>query len=100
MLVDSWYDPYLGVVVLIRVHDGILRKGDRIRMLNTNAIYQVDRVIAIEIENDPTYREIMDNSRFRQKETVADAITVAAREIAETTAVTAICCFTQMFGLL
>ena len=51
--------------------------------------------IAIEIENDPTYREIMDNSRFRQKETVADAITVAAREIAETTPVTAICCFTH-----
>lgn len=44
MLVDSWYDAYLGVVVLIRVIDGVLRKGDRIRMLNTNAVYPVDRI--------------------------------------------------------
>ena len=44
MLVDSWYDPYLGVVVLIRIHDGFLKKGDRIKMLNTNANYQVDRI--------------------------------------------------------
>ena len=53
MLVDSWYDPYLGVVVLIRVHDGILRKGDRIRMLNTNAIYQVDRVGVFKPQMEP-----------------------------------------------
>jgi len=59
-----------------------------------NAVKTMDS-IAVEIENDPTYREIMDSSRFRKKETVADAITVAAREIAETTAVTAICCFTH-----
>ena len=44
MLVDSWYDPYLGVVVLIRVHDGVLKKGDRVRMMQTGATYQVDRV--------------------------------------------------------
>ncbi|MDC1255106.1 translation elongation factor 4 [Paracoccaceae bacterium] len=44
MLVDSWYDAYLGVVVLIRIHDGFLTKGDKIKMLNTNATYQVDRV--------------------------------------------------------
>lgn len=44
MLVDSWYDAYLGVVVLIRVVDGVLKKGDRIRMMNTNAVYSVDRV--------------------------------------------------------
>ena len=53
MLVDSWYDPYLGVVVLIRVHDGILRKGDRIRMLNTNAVYQVDRVGVFKPQMEP-----------------------------------------------
>ncbi len=53
MLVDSWYDPYLGVVVLIRIHDGILRKGDRIRMLNTNAIYQVDRVGVFKPQMEP-----------------------------------------------
>lgn len=44
MLVDSWYDAYLGVVVLIRVIDGRLKKGDRIRMIDTNAVYSVDRV--------------------------------------------------------
>ncbi|MBY8974246.1 translation elongation factor 4 [Rhodobacteraceae bacterium NNCM2] len=44
MLVDSWYDAYLGVVVLIRVIDGRLKKGERIRMISTNAVYGVDRV--------------------------------------------------------
>ncbi|MBP7002617.1 translation elongation factor 4 [Amaricoccus sp.] len=44
MLVDSWYDAYLGVVVLVRIIDGVLRKGDRIRMMSTNAVYPVDRV--------------------------------------------------------
>jgi len=44
MLVDSWYDAYLGVVVLVRVIDGHLRKGDKIRMMNTGATYPVDRV--------------------------------------------------------
>ncbi len=44
MLVDSWYDSYLGVVVLVRIMDGVLRKGDRIRMMQTNAVYGVDRV--------------------------------------------------------
>ena len=51
--------------------------------------------IAIEIENDPAYRELIDSTRSGQRKTVADAITVAAREIAETTEVTAICCFTH-----
>src|SRR5512134_3707170 len=44
LLVDSWYDVYLGVVVLIRVVDGIMKKGDRIRMMGTSAAYDVDRV--------------------------------------------------------
>ncbi len=44
MLVDSWYDPYLGVVVLVRIIDGVLRKGDKIRMMATGAHYPVDRV--------------------------------------------------------
>jgi GTP-binding protein LepA len=43
MLVDSWYDAYLGVVVLVRVIDGTLRKGQRIRLMSTGAGYQVDR---------------------------------------------------------
>jgi GTP-binding protein LepA len=44
LLVDSWYDPYLGVVVLVRVVDGELRKGQRIKLLSTDAAYLVDRV--------------------------------------------------------
>src|SRR6201987_3863980 len=44
LLVDSWYDSYLGVVVLFRVVDGILKKGERIRMIGTGAAYEVDRV--------------------------------------------------------
>src|SRR6187455_752002 len=44
LLVDSWYDVYLGVVVLIRVVDGTMKKGQRIRMMGTNAAYDVERV--------------------------------------------------------
>jgi GTP-binding protein LepA len=44
MLVDSWYDAYLGVVVLVRVIDGALAKGQKIRMMRTGATYEVDRV--------------------------------------------------------
>jgi GTP-binding protein LepA len=44
LLVDSWYDPYLGVIVLVRIVDGVLRKGQHIRMMGTNASYEVDRV--------------------------------------------------------
>ncbi|MBM3643765.1 MAG: elongation factor 4 [Alphaproteobacteria bacterium] len=44
MLIDSWYDPYLGVVTLVRVKDGMLRKGQRIRMMATGAVYDIDTV--------------------------------------------------------
>jgi GTP-binding protein LepA len=44
LLVDSWYDVYLGVVVLIRVVDGTMKKGQRIRMMGTSAAYDVERV--------------------------------------------------------
>ncbi|MBN9072755.1 MAG: elongation factor 4 [Rhizobiales bacterium] len=43
MLVDSWYDAYLGVIVLVRVIDGVLRKGQTIRMMGTGAKYPVER---------------------------------------------------------
>jgi GTP-binding protein LepA len=43
LLVDSWYDVYLGVVVLVRIVDGTLKKGQRIRMMGTDAAYDVDR---------------------------------------------------------
>lgn len=44
MLVDSWYDAYLGVMILVRIKDGILKKGDKVRMMGTGAVYDVDRV--------------------------------------------------------
>ncbi len=43
LLVDSWYDVYLGVVVLVRIIDGTLTKGQRIHMIGTDATYEVDR---------------------------------------------------------
>ncbi len=47
MLVDSWYDSYLGVVVMIRVMDGVIRKGDRIKMMQTGAVYGVDKLAVL-----------------------------------------------------
>jgi GTP-binding protein LepA len=44
MLVDSWYDNYLGVVVLVRVIDGTLKKGQRVKMMSAGAVYDVERV--------------------------------------------------------
>ncbi len=44
MLVDSWYDTYLGVVVLVRVIDGTIKKGQKVRMMATDAVYDLDRV--------------------------------------------------------
>ncbi|SHL34242.1 translation elongation factor 4 [Roseibium suaedae] len=44
MLVDSWYDTYLGVMVLVRIIDGSLKKGQRIKMMGTDVVYDVDRV--------------------------------------------------------
>ncbi|MCP5075720.1 MAG: elongation factor 4 [Rhodobacteraceae bacterium] len=44
LLVDSWYDAYLGVVVLVRIVDGQLKKGQRIKLMSTGASYPVDRV--------------------------------------------------------
>jgi GTP-binding protein LepA len=44
MLVDSWYDPYLGVVILIRVIDGVIRKGQQIKFMAAGSTHLVDRV--------------------------------------------------------
>ena len=44
LLIDSWYDQYMGVIVLVRVIDGVLKKGQKIKMMATNAVYQVDSV--------------------------------------------------------
>jgi len=44
MLVDSWYDSYLGVMILVRVKQGIIKKGQKIRMMSNGASYQVEQV--------------------------------------------------------
>ncbi len=47
MLVDSWYDSYLGVVVMIRVMDGVIRKGDQVKMMQTGATYRLDKLAVL-----------------------------------------------------
>ncbi|WP_121067858.1 translation elongation factor 4 [Chachezhania antarctica] len=44
MLVDSWYDPYLGVVVLVRIMDGVMKKNDRVRFMRFGTVHQIDRI--------------------------------------------------------
>ncbi len=44
MLVDSWYDAYLGVVVLVRIINGKMQKGDRIKMMSNGTLHSVDRI--------------------------------------------------------
>jgi GTP-binding protein LepA len=44
LLVDSWYDTYLGVIVLVRIHDGILKRGMKVRFMAAGATHQIDSV--------------------------------------------------------
>ncbi|HWE16276.1 MAG TPA: translation elongation factor 4 [Hyphomicrobiaceae bacterium] len=44
LLIDSWYDAYLGVVVLVRIIDGALRKGQKVKLMSSGASYQIERV--------------------------------------------------------
>lgn len=44
LLIDSWYDQYLGVIILVRIKDGVLRKKQQIRMMSNNATYLVDNL--------------------------------------------------------
>ena len=44
LLVDSWYDVYLGVVVLVRIIDGKMKKGMRIKMMGTDAVYDIEKI--------------------------------------------------------
>jgi GTP-binding protein LepA len=75
MLIDSWYDPYLGVVVLVRVVDGMLKKGMRVKLMSTGAVHPIDRV-----------------GIFRPKQEMLDALgpgevgffTAAIKEVADT----------------
>jgi GTP-binding protein LepA len=75
LLIDSWYDAYLGVVVLVRIIDGALKKGQKIRLMSTAADYQVEGV-----------------GIFRPKQEMVDALgpgevgffTAAIKEVADT----------------
>ena len=53
MLVDSWYDSYLGVIVLVRIMDGVLKKGDRIRMMSNNSVHSIDRIGVFRPQMEP-----------------------------------------------
>ncbi len=53
LLVDAWYDAYLGVVVLVRVFDGTLRAGQRIKMMQHGSVHLVDRVGVFKPKNTP-----------------------------------------------
>lgn len=44
LLIDSWYDAYLGVIILVRIKDGVLKRKMQIRMMSNNAVYQVEKV--------------------------------------------------------
>ena len=44
MLIDSWYDNYLGVVILVRVVDGVMSRGQRIKMMSNGMVYSIDNI--------------------------------------------------------
>jgi GTP-binding protein LepA len=84
MLVDSWYDPYLGVVILIRVIDGVLRKGQQIKFMQAGTTHLIDRVGVFrpKIENLPELgpgeigfitAQIKDVAQARVGDTLTDA---------------------------
>jgi GTP-binding protein LepA len=53
MIIDSWFDNYVGVVMLARVVDGVLRKGDRIRLMATNAVYPLEQLGVFTPKSEP-----------------------------------------------
>ncbi len=84
MLVDSWYDPYLGVVILVRIMDGVLKKGQQIKFMQAGTTHLVDRVGCMrpKIENLAELgpgeigfitAQIKDVSQARVGDTVTDA---------------------------
>ncbi len=84
MLVDSWYDPYLGVVILIRVIDGVIKKGQNVKFMAGGTTHLVDRVGAFrpKIENLPELgpgevgfitAQIKDITETRVGDTITDA---------------------------
>jgi GTP-binding protein LepA len=75
LLVDSWYDPYLGVVVLARIFDGSLKRGQRIRLMATGAAYDVDSLSVLTPKKEPI-------ARLEPGE--VGVFTAAIREVADT----------------
>lgn len=84
MLVDSWYDPYLGVVILVRIMDGTLKKGQQIKFMQAGTTHLVDRVGCMrpKIENLTDLgpgevgfitAQIKDVSQARVGDTITDA---------------------------
>ena len=53
MIIDSWFDSYVGVVMLVRVVDGRLAKGERFKMMATNAVYNADNLGVFTPANEP-----------------------------------------------
>jgi GTP-binding protein LepA len=93
MLVDSWYDPYLGVVILIRVIDGVLKKGQQIKFMQAGTTHLIDRVgcftpkIEQLAELGPgeigfITAQIKDVAQARVGDTVTDAKRPAAKALA------------------
>ena len=89
MLVDSWYDPYLGVVILVRVVDGVLKKGQQIKFMQAGTTHLIDRVGCFTpkrtdlVEIDPgeigfITAQIKDVAQARVGDTVTDAKRPAA----------------------
>ncbi|HWJ58621.1 MAG TPA: translation elongation factor 4 [Sphingomicrobium sp.] len=92
MLVDSWYDPYLGVVILIRVMDGSIRKGQQIKFMAAGTTHLVDRVGCMrpKIEQLPELAageigfitaQIKEVSETRVGDTITDAKKPAAQPL-------------------
>ena len=53
MIIDSWFDPYVGVVMLVRVVDGSLNRGDRIKLMATEAMYNAEKLGVFTPHNEP-----------------------------------------------
>ncbi len=92
MLVDSWYDPYLGVVILIRVIEGVLKKGQLIKFMQTGTTHLIDRVGCMrpKIENLPELAageigfitaQIKEVAQTRVGDTITDAKRPAAQAL-------------------
>ncbi|MBK8628704.1 MAG: elongation factor 4 [Sphingomonadales bacterium] len=92
MLVDSWYDPYLGVVILVRIIDGVLKKGMAVKFMQAGTTHLIDRVGCMrpKIDNLPDLgpgeigfitAQIKDVSQARVGDTITDAKRPAAEAL-------------------